>query len=131
MKRRSLLSGSRNRNVPASSCAQSDPNALADMQSTSTRERSRPSSILAGMLSPGLTSQSSYHTLSPSDRSRSASALTISLSLWLWLRKTSNANSGMGIQLRQMTTTATRHGFTLGQIRANILPRFAFVQPFG
>ncbi len=74
MKRRSLFSGSRNRNVPASNCAQSEPNAFADMQSTSTRECSSPSSIFAGMLSPGLISHSSNHTRSPSARSRSATA---------------------------------------------------------
>src|SRR5205823_1343240 len=34
---RSLFSGSRNRNVLASNCAQSDPNALADMQSIRLR----------------------------------------------------------------------------------------------
>jgi len=54
MKRHSLFSGSRKRNVPASNCAQSEPNAFADMQRTSARECSSPSSIFAGMLSPGL-----------------------------------------------------------------------------
>ena len=56
-KRRSLFSGSRKGKlplpkVPDSNCAQSEPNAFADRQSTSTRERSSPSSIFAGMLSP-------------------------------------------------------------------------------
>jgi len=37
---------------------QSEPNAWADMQSTSTREFSRPASIFAGMLSPGRISHS-------------------------------------------------------------------------
>jgi hypothetical protein len=45
MKWRSLFNGSRKRNVPASNYAQSEPNAFADMQSTSTRECSSPSSI--------------------------------------------------------------------------------------
>ena len=55
MKRRSRFSGSRNREVHRPpNCAQSDPNAWADMQSTSTRECSSPSSIFAWMLSPGL-----------------------------------------------------------------------------
>ena len=49
---RSWFSGSRKRNVPASHSAQSEPNAWADMQSTSTRECSRAGSILAGMLWP-------------------------------------------------------------------------------
>jgi len=89
MKRRSRFSGSRNRNVPASNCAQSDPNAWADMQSTSTRECSSPASIVAGMLSPGLISHSSNHTFSPSCRNRSASGRTTALSFALWLRKTS------------------------------------------
>ena len=61
MKRCSLLSGSRNRNVPASNCAQSAANAFVDMQSTSTRECSSPSSIF-GMLSPALSTHSSNHT---------------------------------------------------------------------
>jgi len=42
-----------------SGCAQSQPNALADMQKTRTRERSSPSSSFAGMLPPDLSSQ--YH----------------------------------------------------------------------
>ena len=37
MKRCSLFSGSRNRNVPDSNCAQSEPNAFADMQSKERR----------------------------------------------------------------------------------------------
>ena len=90
MKRSSLFSGSRNRNVPASSRAQSEPNASADMHNTDTRERSSPSSILAGMLSPALISHSSNHTRSPSARSRSAKARTTTLSFELWLRNTSN-----------------------------------------
>ena len=91
-KRRSWFSGSRKRNVPASNFAQSDPNALADMQSSSTRECSSPSSSFAGMLSPGLSTHSSNHTLSPSLRNRSANGRTIALSLELWLRNTSNGN---------------------------------------
>jgi len=35
------------------------------MQSTSTRERYSPSSIVAGMLSPGLSNHSSNHTFTP------------------------------------------------------------------
>jgi len=93
MKRRWWFSGSRNRNVPASNCAQSDPNAWADMQSTSTRECSSPSSIFAGMLSPGLSTHSSNHTFSPSARNRSASGRTTALSFALWLRKTSKMKS--------------------------------------
>lgn len=42
MKRRCWFSGSRKRNVPASNCAQSEPNAWADMQSASTREFFEP-----------------------------------------------------------------------------------------
>jgi hypothetical protein len=64
MKWRSLFSGSRNRNVPASNCAQSEPNAFVDMQSTSTWECSSTSSTFAGMLSPGLISHSSNQTRS-------------------------------------------------------------------
>src|SRR5688572_13284637 len=45
MNRRSLLRGSRNRNVPSSNCAHSEPYVFTDMQSTSTRELSSPSSI--------------------------------------------------------------------------------------
>ena len=89
MKRRSLFNGSRKRNVPASNCAQSEPNAFADIQSTSTREHSSPSSIFAGMLSPGLSTHSSNHTFSPSFRNRSATGRTTSLSFVLWLRNTS------------------------------------------
>jgi len=74
--------------VPDSNCAQSEPNA-ADMQSTSTRERSSPSSILAGMLSPHLSTHSSNHTFTPSARNRSASGRTTDLAFALWLRKTS------------------------------------------
>ncbi|KAF0179326.1 MAG: hypothetical protein FD161_1425 [Limisphaerales bacterium] len=88
-KRRSLFSGSRKRNVPDSNCAQSEPNAFADMQSTSTRERSSPSSIFAGMLSPGLSTHSSNHTFTPSFRNRSASGHTTALSFALWLKNTS------------------------------------------
>lgn len=89
MKRRSVFSGSRNRNVPDSNCAQSEPNAWADMQRTSTRDCSSPSSIFAGMLSPGLSTHSSNHTFSPSLRNRSASGRTTALSCVLWLRNTS------------------------------------------
>ena len=59
------------------------------MQSTSTRESSRPSSIFAGMLSPGRISHSSNHTRSPSFLSRSATSRTTGLSLALWLRNAS------------------------------------------
>ncbi len=52
------------RNGSRTTSAQSEPNALADMQSTSTRECSSPSSIFAGMLSPGLSTHSSNHTFS-------------------------------------------------------------------
>lgn len=82
-KRRSLFSGSRKRNVPDSNWAQSEPNACADMQSTSTRERSNPSSILAGMLSPGRISHSSNQTLMPSFFKRSASGRIMFLSFVL------------------------------------------------
>jgi len=88
IKRRSLFNGSRNRNVPASSCAQSEPNAFADMHSTRTRERSNPSSIFAGMLSPGLSTHSSNQTRRPSPRRRSVNGRTTFLSFELWLRKT-------------------------------------------
>nr|WP_295444484.1 hypothetical protein [uncultured Thiodictyon sp.] len=50
------------------------------MQSTNKRECSSPSSIFAGMLSPGLSTHSSNQTLSPSVRSRSAIARTTVLS---------------------------------------------------
>ena len=63
------------------------------MQSTSTRERSSPSSIFAGMLSPGLITHSSNHTFTPSFRNRSARARTTALSFALWLRKTSYGKS--------------------------------------
>lgn len=83
--------------MPDSNCGQSEPKALADMQSTSTRECSSPSSIFAGMLSPGLSTHSSNHTFSPSLRSRFATGRTTSLSLELWLRKTSYANESVMI----------------------------------
>ena len=73
--------------------AQFDPKAWADMQSTNTRECSSPSSIFAGMLSPGLITHSSNHTFNPFCRNRSASGRTTALSLVLWLRKTSNLKS--------------------------------------
>src|ERR1035437_4148091 len=79
MKRRSVFSGSRNRNVPLSNRTQSSPNEFADMQSTSTRD----------CLSPSSTSPSYHHTRSPSARSRSARVRTTALSSALWLRKTS------------------------------------------
>ena len=49
MERSSLFSGWRKRNMPDSNCTQSEPNALADMQSTRLRERSSPSSIFAAL----------------------------------------------------------------------------------
>jgi hypothetical protein len=73
--------------------AQSGPNAFADMDSARTRVRWGPSSIFAGMLSPGWISHSSNHTFTPSACKRSASGRTIALSLVLWLRKTSNRKS--------------------------------------
>ncbi len=75
MERRSLFNGLRKRNVPASSCAQSEPNAWADVQSTSTRECSSarlPSPVERESGASGLISHLSNHTLSPSARSRSA-----------------------------------------------------------
>src|ERR1035437_2148067 len=93
MKRRSMLSGSRNRNVPASNCAHSSPNAFADMQRTSTRECWSPSS----------TSPSLHHTRIPSARSRFARARTTALSMALWLRNTSKEKcSGIFGNLRPL-----------------------------
>ena len=85
--------------MPDSNCAQSEPNACADMQSTSPRERSSPSSIFAvfdwffSMLSPGLSTHSSNHPFTPSARNRSASGRTTALSFALWLRKMSYGKS--------------------------------------
>jgi len=96
-----LFSGSRKGRrsvlkVPDSNSAQSGPNAFADMQSTSMRERSRPSPIWAGMLSPGLVSRPSNPPFTPSARNRSASGHTTYLSFALWLRKAAQGNlSGM------------------------------------
>ena len=73
MNRRSLLSGSRKRNVRLSSVARSEPKAFPDMRRTRTYERSRPSSILAGMLLPARISQASSQTRKPSDFSFCAS----------------------------------------------------------
>jgi hypothetical protein len=95
-------------------CAQSEPNAFADMQSTNTRECSSPSSIFAGMLSPALITHSSNHTCNPSVRNRSATARTIVLSLVLWLRKTSYWNSSdisyAGVSLGISGTRAGHQG---------------------
>lgn len=62
MKRRSWFSGARTRIVPASGCAHPDPNAWADMPGFAIPKSevrgpkwNGPSSIFAGMLSPGLT----------------------------------------------------------------------------
>ena len=68
------------------------------------RERSSPSSIFTGMLSPGWSTHSSNpptlrcfgetgHTFTRSPRNRTGTARTIALSLALWLRKTSQGKS--------------------------------------
>ena len=84
-KRRSLFSGSLETEGIAFQFDQSEPNAFADMQSTSTRERSSPSSIFAGMLSPGLIYPLIEPHLDPV-LAQPFRDLTMVLSLLLWLR---------------------------------------------
>ena len=96
MNRRSVLSESRNRKVPASSAAHSEPNAFADMHSTSTRECSKPSSTFFARRAfavRGLISHSASQTRKPFARKRSAIGRTNSLSFSLWLRNTSYARA--------------------------------------
>src|SRR4051812_8327382 len=69
------------------------------MQRTRTREGLRPSSIFEGVLSPGLSSQSSSQTRRPSERRRSATARTTGLSCELWLRNTSYLKSSSMLHL--------------------------------
>jgi site-specific recombinase XerD len=91
-----LEQNTRKRNVPDSSCAQSDANALLDMQRMSARDCSSPCSTFAWMLSPGFNSHSSNHTFTPESCKKVAMERTTSLSFELWLRKTSNLGLGMG-----------------------------------
>lgn len=74
--------------------------------------RSEGGRILAAMLSPGLSTDSSNHTFSPSWRNRSASGRTTAWSFARWLRKTSYWKSA-GIVAGQSGFSAmpAAHGF--------------------
>jgi len=89
------------------------------MQSTGTRECSRPSSVFAGMLSPGLSTHSSNHTFSPSCRSRSATARTTALSFALWLRKTSWVKTSVVKAWVQLSTMRGHAPLTLPKWRVS------------
>jgi hypothetical protein len=107
--------------VPASNCAQSEPNAFADIPGCANpKSQNRSPNLecssqrwiwLALTLalspeereSPGPTSQSSNHTRSPSFRNRSATARTTALSFAQWLRKASYWNSDSIAQLVSTT----------------------------
>ena len=72
MNRRCLFIGSIKRMVYDSIVAHSDTSELFEINNASVRDACRPSSILAGMLSPALISHSSSHTFKPSLRNLSA-----------------------------------------------------------
>ena len=67
-KRRSSFSGARNRKVPDSNCAQSEPNALADMQPSPALWAPSPSRWARG--TTGWSTHSSNHAFTPSARNK-------------------------------------------------------------
>ena len=118
-----MFYGSQKRIVSASNCAHSEPNALTDMQNTSTREFSSASSLTPALSPEDRESLTSNHTSRLSFLSRFANSRKTGLSLDTWLRKKSH------LELLGMDHAISQNAFTTAHASLRIAKRL-LAKPF-